>query len=195
MSSSPLRFDHPGFTLTGHLFRQFLVEEEMTTKDAEEVAIRTFYEWAMVRIESNPECELPLFPDKEELIELYDFNDEIFELVSALFENPFSACGQLYEWWPMFCFAGRRPLKHKIEAISLSAAIRFEDGHMAHIPMPTGAQAEPYTDGMIMTLWRGQLNRISQLLVVDGADSLHPDETLSQSVPTHNPKRPGGLGL
>jgi hypothetical protein len=170
---SNLRFNHPGYTLVAHLFRQFLVEEDIDTKQAEFISIRKFYRWARRRIESNPAVELPLFPDKAKLQEVYDITDDNFEFISELFESPFEACAHLYTWWPLICLAARGPSKHNVQAISLAVSIRFEDGVTLHFPMPLGQQTEPYSDGLVLTLWRGQLAMVAHMMRSRSLDELH----------------------
>lgn len=165
---SKLRYNHAGFTLVAHLFRQYLVEEDLDTKEAEHVSIGSFYKWAKERRDDNE-----LFPDKAELQEFYEIDDEHFEFVEKVFSKPFFACSHLYVWWPLLCLSGRKPLKHKPIAISLAVSIQFDDGLTAHLPMPLGIQSEPFSDGMVLTLWRAQMSQISNMLRDTGLDHIH----------------------
>jgi hypothetical protein len=73
---SKLRFNHAGFTLVQHLFRQFLSDNELDTEQAQHVTIRQFYHWAQLRKMGDE-----FFYDKEELQQLYGLEEEHFELV------------------------------------------------------------------------------------------------------------------
>jgi hypothetical protein len=170
---SKLRYNHAGFTLVSHLFRQFLVEENIDTEAAERVTISQFYKWVKGRRDVHAEYEYGLFPDKDELQEAYDIEDEHFEFVDNLLSKPFLACSHLYVWWPLLCMAGRKPLKNKPVAISLAISIQFSDGLTAHFPMPLGLQSEPYSDGMVLTLWRAQMSQIANMLRDSGLDEIH----------------------
>lgn len=176
-----LRFGHPGYTLVAHLFRQFLVDNDLDTKEAEHVSIRKFYDWANEIKEENSTAEVPLFPDKDALQEVYDISDDDFEFINEIFDSPFDTCAHLYSWWPLLCLAGRLLPKNKILAISLAVSVRFEDGVTIHFPLPVGQQSEPFTDGMVMSLWRGQLSMIAHMLRDKSLDYFH-DETVKRGL-------------
>ena len=188
-----LRFDSPIFTLVQHLFRRFVVETEQSTEEAEHSTIREFVEWA------NEQYQL--FPDKEELEETYDFDEESFELVSKMMERPFLACGQLYSWWPLLVLSSRKPLKHKVKAISLAVAVKFDDDQVVHFPFPLEHEmSDPYTDGMILTLWRNQLNQAIDMVAAEGCDRIYEKccgrgENVSTLLETKIPKRLLGMGF
>lgn len=165
---SKLRFNHPGYTLMSHLFRRYLAEQDLDTKQAEAVTIRQFYTWGHELAQ-----ESYLFPDKELLQETYELDDEQFEFVTGLFANPFEATTHLYSWWPLLTLAARPQPKNKVSAISLAVSVQFADGLVAHLPMPLGLQSEPFTEGMVSALWRGQLVMIGQMLRARSLDELH----------------------
>ena len=186
-----LRFGSATYTLVWHLFRRYVEEQELTTNEQEGIKIGDFYEWT--------QDQFGLFPHKEDLEEAYDLGEEDFERVNQLLSDPFQAMSKLYTWWPMLALSGRKPLTHKPVSIALSVAIQFEDGHQAQIPLPLGGQPEPYTDGMVLTLWRGQLAQISDVLAVRGIDSLYEQVCTgvedTHELETEIPRNSGGLGF
>lgn len=177
-----LRLSHPGYTLISHLFRQFLTEAEKTTAEAEGLRIRDFYNWAQARREANSFLPFPLFPDHEAVIQTYEVSCDLLRSIEQIFEDPFNTCQQLQTWWPMLCLAGRKPLKHKPVAVSLSAAIRYEDGTVAQVPYALGTQGEPYSDGMILTTLRAQLQIVTELLLRTGSDRLYAQAVAAPEV-------------
>lgn len=174
-----LRMNHPVFTLLAHLFRQFLAETDRTTEDAKHVRVRDFYRWAKARVKENVGCDYPLFPEAEELAELHGFTHANFQLVTQIMHDPFSACQQLYYWWPMLCLRGKNTGKHKAVAVSLGASIKYEDGTTAHIPLAVGPQCEPYMDGLLLTTLRTQLQLITNTVLAVGLDKIHDHAAVS----------------
>jgi hypothetical protein len=166
--SAKLRFTHAGYTLISHLFRRYLTENDLDTQQAESVTIRHFYNWIQAQIELGK-----LFPDKDNLKEVYNLEDEPFEFVEELFSNPFSACAKLYSWWPLLTLAGRPKPRQKVTAIALTVAVQYEDGVIARFPMPLGLQSEPFTEGMALALWRGQITMVGQMLKSKSLDQIH----------------------
>jgi hypothetical protein len=177
---SKLRFNHAGFTLVQHLFRQFLSDNELDTEQAQHVTIRQFYHWAQLRKMGDE-----FFYDKEELQQLYGLEEEHFELVEKMLSDPFDAAVHLFSWWPLIVMAGRYKPKNKVAAISLAGSIRFEDNTTAHFLMPLGLQSEPFTEGMISALWRGQLMMLDRVLKEKSLDELH-DEIAASGAPYVN---------
>lgn len=166
--AAKLRFNHAGYTLISHLFRRFLTETDKDTKEAETVTIRQFYNWIQAQIESGG-----LFPDRADLQELYEIDEDAFDFVEEMFDNPFNACAKLYSWWPLLTLAGRPKPKNKISAIALTVAVQYDDGVIARFPMPLGLQSEPFTEGMALALWRGQITMVGQMLKSKSLDEIH----------------------
>jgi hypothetical protein len=171
-----LRFNHTGFTLAAYLFRQMLVEQNLDTEQAEYLSIKQFYEWVKEKQQncfSDTSVIDTLFPDKAELVAAYSLVDSDFELVINIFDNPFSACAQLYCWWPLISCFSRKPITPKILGIELSGKIFFEDGIEVTLPMTLGEQAEPFTVGMVCSLWRAQLVMLQQALRSTNLQQIH----------------------
>ena len=171
--NAPVRFQHPGFTLALHLFRQFLVENDKTTEDAAKATVKEFFYWLKERAVQNIALPFPLFPDAEELLETYDITDNDIMELSEQLDEPFEACSRLYRWWPMLCMSGRRPLKRKITGVTLGVNIEYDDGINANMYFPTREQSEPFTDGMIAVLWRHKTDEIIDLLSDVGSDEIY----------------------
>lgn len=171
---SKLRFNHAGFTLVQHLFREYLADNDLDTEQAQHVTIRQFYNWAQYR-----KAETGLFPDQEELKKLYGLKDLTFWSTEHILDDPFDAAVHLFSWWPLIVMAGRYKPKNKVAAISLAGSIKFEDNTTAHFLMPLGLQSEPFTEGMISALWRGQLMMLDRVLKEKSLDELHDEITAS----------------
>lgn len=185
MPNNKLRYDHPGYTLVAHLFRQYLVDNDIDTEQAEKVTIRQFYEW-VVADQGEPTVD-SLFPDKSALQETYDISDEVFEDITGVFSNPFDACARLYTWWPLLTLAARKPLTNTVAAIALTVSVHFKDGLDAIFTMPLKPDLGPFTDGLVSTLWRGQLVQVGTLLRSKGLDAIHSEMSTGKlsTVVTH----------
>jgi len=187
-----LRYQSAPFTLVLHLFRRYLVDNDLDTSDAEQATIHEFYDWTQEQDE--------LFPDQSLLSEAYDLaedDEDAFEFVEQIFDSPFTACGHLTSWWPALVYSGRPPLKHPPVSIFLNVGVVFEDGQIATIPMPLGPQETPYTAGLILTFWRRQLEVVEELVRSQGIDFLHDssctddDPTTTRNIEiTKNPEGP-----
>lgn len=195
-----LRYDSPAFTLTLHLFRQCLDELSLDSEQAEILRIKEFYAWLQIRREQHSFLDDPMFPDKDELQEFWGIGDSTFTALGRIFSDPFETCERVHPWWPLLSLAARRPLQHPIAGIKITLEINYEGGNNVVIPMPLGQQDEPYTSGMILTLWRAQLSQAINSLADIGFDNLYEDHCTKPDGGgvidmNNNKKNIGGMGL
>lgn len=195
-----LRYESPAFTLTLHLFRQCLDELSLDSEQAETLRIKEFFTWMQARREQHSFMEDPLFPDREELQESWGISDRTFAVLDKVLSDPLETCERVYPWWPLLSLAARRPLQCPISGIKITLEINYEDGNNVIIPMPLGQQDEPYTGGMILTLWRAQLSQAINSLAAIGFDKLHENHCESPGGNgvidmSSNKKNIGGMGL
>lgn len=170
-----LRLDHPGLTLLLHLFREYLAQTDCATDVVEEMRIREFFAWTVERRIENEHLQHPLFPDHEELMRIYDVDEDTVVNIAQILSDPFTACQHLLVWWPMLTLSPRKPLKNKPVSVSLIASFKFEDGTLAHLPHIVGRQTEPYSDGLLLTVLNAQFAAITRALRSTGVDTIYSE--------------------
>jgi hypothetical protein len=175
---SNLRFDHPIFTVTLHLFRQYLVDNDLDTEEAEKVTIKQFYEWGQARREENSHENFPAFPDANQLLELYDITEEDLATVDELFEDPFNCVSELHIWWPLITLSTRGVPVNKISSIAIMASIKFENGYTIHLPKNLPLAKDAYGEGALISLWRSCLNAITEMVSVKTMDKIYAENAI-----------------
>lgn len=188
---SNLRFNHPAFTLTLHLFKNYLVEKDLDTEQAEKVTIKEFYEWVKERQEENAMLEHPAFPDLADILTKLDIDDEEFIYVENMFEDPFICVSNLHPWWPVIRLYLRKSPDIKVELISLTASIKYDNGVTAHLPMILPATSEPFNEGVIGSVWRSQLNVLTQTVTEKGLKAIYDQAAVGGVIASVVPVDPG----
>lgn len=198
------------FTLLQHLFRSFVVEGDYDTEQLTKVKIKDFFLWVQSKVQHITEqpgsalwleqCKQALFPNRDELQEAHQFTRDTYDDVVKLVRDPFALCGVMHSWWPLLVLKG--PQRVPIKAISLNCGIQFYDEKVASIPMPTTSemQGQPITAGLMVSLFRAQLNSFVAMLLNHGSDGLYNHIANAQpNSQTHLDSNwdgnPGGLGF
>lgn len=165
MGRDNLRHDSPVYTLAIHLFRQYLVDNNKTTADAEAVSLKDFYYYLHSRDE--------LFPDREELMVTYDVTDEELLILENAVQDPFDFMSELFLMWPMISFAFRDPPKHVPVYVELSGMVAWAD-RTTSLPCRIAVPQGMPIDGFVLTSWRKSLYDTMNLYMhVGGADGLY----------------------
>lgn len=176
MGRDNLRHDSPIYTLALHLFRQYLVDSNKTTKDAEAVSLKDFYYYLHAKDE--------LFPDREELMVTYDVTDEELLVLEEAVKDPFQFMTELFLMWPLIAYAFREQPTRQPVYVELSATMAWDD-RTTSLPCRIAVPAGMPVDGFVLTSWRKSLHDTLNLYMhVGGADGLY---TLSNKVEETDP--------
>jgi hypothetical protein len=171
---STLRHDGGVYTLILNLFRCYVAASNLDTKEAETVNQKQLYEW----VKELEILQGSIFPDKEELLRVHpDLTEGSFELVEAIFSDPFKCCGALFNLWPSITLSSRKPAAIKVTKLVLSMAVEYEDGVVVNIAIPAtpamSGGGSTFTDGNIVTMWRAQLQQATTQLQELGSQGIH----------------------
>ena len=175
-SSEKFRYGSPVFTLALHLFRRYATEEELDTEEMEKVTIQEFYEWGTMQTD--------LFPDREELKEFYDLEDDTeFDQIEKFFSSPFVMCEAFAPWWTVLTLSSRRRSKYTPVMASLTFCVYFDDGQVAKIETPFKAPIKDgVSDGLLLAVWQTQIQQVESLIRENGIDFLY-DESCNNDNP------------
>lgn len=176
MGRDNLRHSSPMYTLALHLFRQYLVDHDKTTQDAEGVSLKDFYYYLRGKDE--------LFPDREELMITYDVTDEELLVLEEAVKEPFQFMTELFLMWPMISYAFRERPAHQPVYVELSATLAWDD-RATSLPCRIAVPEEMPVEGFVLTSWRKALyDTMNLLMSLGGTDGLY---TLSNKVEETDP--------
>lgn len=173
------------FTLLDILFRRFASEEQIDTSDLRWEKIKNFYQWCHVQLGPLVDTDevaqkLAVLLPEEDGVDLAQFDDSDKEALVLLVQSPFVLAAVMSDWWGMLAVK-EPPAEVRVKGISLTVNIQYDDeggpnkeGNVLSIPMVTTAdqQATPLSTGVIISLFKGSMNRFLRVLMQHGTDGI-----------------------
>jgi len=171
------------------LFRTYAVDHELDSEQLRTVKMPSFAQYSTSATDWYHSADT-----RAKIQDALQLQDEDFESVFTLLQDPWSAAALLAPVWHMLALSGQPPVKHIPEFLHVSLTIGWNTNSTAakalRIQIPTAwKQGAPLTNGFLCSLLKDQFDGMLQTIAGNGLDALYEQHALPIG-PTVLPAQP-----
>lgn len=177
MGRENLRLDSVNFTLLSYVFKQYLVENNLTTEDAGRVVMAEFYEW----LQQRP----MVLDDRQGLAATYGITPEEFDFFEQkICSEPFAFMSVVNDLWPMLTH-GHVLSQHYPQRVKMILQFEFADRGLSFMTqMEPPDPKEPMAMAHVASMVRRLGYQISRNLLNTSLEEIYAQSQL------HRPPQP-----